>query len=224
MVVEDMIEDLRDMCIRLLKMMQADLAVLVASMRTEHAPIEKEEKCNLQMAVEGTTMSSLATVPSSQPSPMEAIVSCHHPLSMRPTTAFLDYIVDALTGLNIGLVRWRNMIGGILWARSMNVEANLMSGSRSRGGLELLLEKSTKVHKVDVQPNGGEGKVMMKGLLSWVKSNLIKERPEMFLKGASVRPGVLVLINDCDWELCGGVDAELEEKDVVVFISTLHGG
>ncbi|XP_040381935.1 ubiquitin-related modifier 1 homolog isoform X2 [Oryza brachyantha] len=54
------------------------------------------------------------------------------------------------------------------------------------GGLELLLEKSTKVHKVDVQPNGGEGKVMMKGLLSWVKSNLIKERPEMFLKGASV--------------------------------------
>ena len=38
------------------------------------------------------------------------------------------------------------------------------------------------------------------------------------------RPGVLVLINDCDWELCGGLDAELEEKDVVVFISTLHGG
>uniref|UniRef100_A0A0E0Q7X8 Ubiquitin-related modifier 1 homolog n=1 Tax=Oryza rufipogon TaxID=4529 RepID=A0A0E0Q7X8_ORYRU len=71
----------------------------------------------------------------------------------------------------------------------------------------------------------------MKGLLAWVKSNLIKERPEMFLKGDSVyflrfttRPGVLVLINDCDWELCGGLDAELEEKDVVVFISTLHGG
>uniref|UniRef100_A0A453JX85 Ubiquitin-related modifier 1 n=1 Tax=Aegilops tauschii subsp. strangulata TaxID=200361 RepID=A0A453JX85_AEGTS len=38
------------------------------------------------------------------------------------------------------------------------------------------------------------------------------------------RPGVLVLINDCDWELCGGLDAELEDKDVVVFISTLHGG
>lgn len=35
---------------------------------------------------------------------------------------------------------------------------------------------------------------------------------------------MLVLINDCDWELCGGIDAVLEEKDVVVFISTLHGG
>ncbi|CAN6175347.1 unnamed protein product [Urochloa humidicola] len=92
------------------------------------------------------------------------------------------------------------------------------------GGLELLLENSTKVHKVEVPVKDGEGKVPMKGLLSWVKANLIKERPEMFVKGDSVRPGVLVLINDCDWELCGGLDAELEEKDVVVFISTLHGG
>ncbi|RLN36097.1 hypothetical protein C2845_PM03G06370 [Panicum miliaceum] len=82
------------------------------------------------------------------------------------------------------------------------------------GGLELLLENSTKVHKVEVPPKDGEGKVTMKGLLSWVKANLIKERPEMFVKGDSVRPGVLVLINDCDWELCGGLDAELEEKDV----------
>ncbi|KAK3126980.1 hypothetical protein QOZ80_7AG0566360 [Eleusine coracana subsp. coracana] len=91
------------------------------------------------------------------------------------------------------------------------------------GGLELLLENSTKVHKVEVHPKDGDSKLNMKGLLSWVKSNLIKERPEMFVKGDSVRPGVLVLINDCDWELCGGLDAELEEKDVVVFISTLHG-
>ncbi|KAG2645238.1 hypothetical protein PVAP13_2KG423105 [Panicum virgatum] len=66
------------------------------------------------------------------------------------------------------------------------------------GGLELLLENSTKVHKVEVSPKDGEGKVTMKGLLSWVKANLIKERPEMFVKGDSVRPGVLVLINDCD--------------------------
>ena len=41
---------------------------------------------------------------------------------------------------------------------------------------------------------------------------------------AQVRPGVLVLINDCDWELEGGLDAELADGDVVSFISTLHGG
>ena len=38
------------------------------------------------------------------------------------------------------------------------------------------------------------------------------------------RPGVLVLVNDCDWELSGHLNTSLEDKDVVVFISTLHGG
>ena len=34
-----------------------------------------------------------------------------------------------------------------------------------RGGLELLLEKSTKVHEVDVQPKDGQGKVCAADLL-----------------------------------------------------------
>ncbi|MCL7022094.1 hypothetical protein MKW94_014967 [Papaver nudicaule] len=89
------------------------------------------------------------------------------------------------------------------------------------GGLELLCE-SVKTHNVDVDLTSE--KLTMKDLLSWVRTNLIKERPEMFMKGDSVRPGVLVLINDCDWELSGQLDTTLEDKDVVVFISTLHGG
>ncbi|KAL2467515.1 Ubiquitin-related modifier 1-like protein 1 [Forsythia ovata] len=90
------------------------------------------------------------------------------------------------------------------------------------GGLELLCN-SLKIHKVNVDPQDGE-KLTMKHLLAWVRTNLIKERPEMFMKGDSVRPGVLVLINDCDWELSEQLDTVLEEDDVVVFISTLHGG
>lgn len=38
------------------------------------------------------------------------------------------------------------------------------------------------------------------------------------------RPGILVLINDTDWELEGEGDYELQDDDEVVFISTLHGG
>ncbi|KAG7013351.1 Ubiquitin-related modifier 1-like 1 [Cucurbita argyrosperma subsp. argyrosperma] len=103
------------------------------------------------------------------------------------------------------------------------------------GGLELLCD-SEKIHDVRVDPENGAGtqksnaffqngsQLIMKDLLSWVRSNLIKERPEMFMKGDTVRPGVLVLVNDCDWELSGQLDTPLEEKDVVVFISTLHGG
>ncbi|KAF5731687.1 ubiquitin-related modifier 1 2 [Tripterygium wilfordii] len=91
------------------------------------------------------------------------------------------------------------------------------------GGLELLCD-SVKIHNVNVASQNGIEKLTMKDLLCWVRTNLIKERPEMFMKGDSVRPGVLVLINDCDWELSGQLDTTLEEKDVVVFISTLHGG
>nr|CAI5837077.1 unnamed protein product [Callosobruchus analis] len=30
---------------------------------------------------------------------------------------------------------------------------------------------------------------------------MLKERPELFLQNGSVRPGILVLVNDADWEL-----------------------
>ena len=38
------------------------------------------------------------------------------------------------------------------------------------------------------------------------------------------RPGILVLVNDADWELEGQLDYELHEGDAIAFISTLHGG
>ncbi len=53
---------------------------------------------------------------------------------------------------------------------------------------------------------------------------MVKERPEMFVQSGTVRPGILVLVNDADWELCGGADYEIEPDDQIVFISTLHGG
>jgi ubiquitin related modifier 1 len=38
------------------------------------------------------------------------------------------------------------------------------------------------------------------------------------------RPGILVLINDTDWELEGEGDYVVQNDDEIVFISTLHGG
>lgn len=38
------------------------------------------------------------------------------------------------------------------------------------------------------------------------------------------RPGILVLINDADWELEGEDQYELQPRDQIVFVSTLHGG
>ena len=44
------------------------------------------------------------------------------------------------------------------------------------------------------------------------------------MQGKSVRPGILVLINESDWELNGELDYVLEKGDTIMFISTLHGG
>ncbi|KAJ3072637.1 Ubiquitin- modifier 1 [Podochytrium sp. JEL0797] len=64
----------------------------------------------------------------------------------------------------------------------------------------------------------------MRDLIAYTKDHQLKERPELFVQGDSVRPGILVLINDADWELEGELEYVLERKDVIVFISTLHGG
>uniref|UniRef100_A0A3B1JCN1 Ubiquitin-related modifier 1 n=1 Tax=Astyanax mexicanus TaxID=7994 RepID=A0A3B1JCN1_ASTMX len=70
----------------------------------------------------------------------------------------------------------------------------------------------------------GEPSWDMKQLLAWIRVNLLKERPELFVQGDTVRPGILVLINDADWELMGELEYQLQDQDNVVFISTLHGG
>jgi hypothetical protein len=38
------------------------------------------------------------------------------------------------------------------------------------------------------------------------------------------RPGILVLINDADWELEGEASYVLQANDNILFVSTLHGG
>ncbi|XP_029816444.1 ubiquitin-related modifier 1 [Manacus vitellinus] len=89
------------------------------------------------------------------------------------------------------------------------------------GGAELLFD-GVKKHQVTLpcQPEPWD----IRNLLKWIKQNMLKERPELFMQGESVRPGILVLINDADWELMGELDYKLQDQDNVVFISTLHGG
>ncbi|KAG8924452.1 Ubiquitin- modifier 1, partial [Tulasnella sp. 408] len=61
-------------------------------------------------------------------------------------------------------------------------------------------------------------------LIRWMKENILTERVELFMEGDTVRPGILVMINDVDWELEGEGEYVLQDGDEVVFISTLHGG
>lgn len=87
------------------------------------------------------------------------------------------------------------------------------------GGLELLFanRKSFPV----ALPGA---RAPMRAVIAHVRDNLLVERAELFAAGDGVRAGILVLINDVDWELDGALDADVGDGDVVLFISTLHGG
>jgi ubiquitin related modifier 1 len=61
-------------------------------------------------------------------------------------------------------------------------------------------------------------------LIDYLKRNHLKEKEEMFVSGNSVRPGIIVLINDTDWELLDTLNYKIENNDNIAFISTLHGG
>uniref|UniRef100_A0A8C0DND6 Ubiquitin-related modifier 1 n=1 Tax=Balaenoptera musculus TaxID=9771 RepID=A0A8C0DND6_BALMU len=69
----------------------------------------------------------------------------------------------------------------------------------SSGEVRSLLFDGVKKHQVTLP--GQEEPWDIRNLLVWIKKNLLKERPELFIQGDSVRPGILVLINDADWEL-----------------------
>lgn len=89
------------------------------------------------------------------------------------------------------------------------------------GGLELLFDRRKDINS-DVPQSSG--KLSIRQLLPWMRDHLLSERPELFMKDDSVRPGILVLVNDVDWELSGQLESELSDGDVITFISTLHGG
>jgi ubiquitin related modifier 1 len=89
------------------------------------------------------------------------------------------------------------------------------------GGLELLFNNRKEI-KLDISPE--KSTFTLRDLISFLARNELQERPELFIQQDTVRPGILVLVNDTDWELCDGLEYPCEEKDTFVFISTLHGG
>lgn len=56
------------------------------------------------------------------------------------------------------------------------------------------------------------------------KENMITDVDNLIESEESVKAGVLVLINDADWDLFDGPNYVLGRKDRITFISTLHGG
>ena len=87
------------------------------------------------------------------------------------------------------------------------------------GGLETLFEG---LKTIDL--NLSEDFLPMEKLIDLLKKDYLKEKEEMFVSGNSVRPGIIVMVNDTDWELLDTTKYRVQDGDNVVFISTLHGG
>jgi len=69
-----------------------------------------------------------------------------------------------------------------------------------------------------------QGAYTVRDLIERLRTRHMTEKEEMFVQNGTVRPGIIVLINDTDWELEGTNDYAIQRNDVIAFISTLHGG
>ncbi|KAI7866599.1 ubiquitin-related modifier 1 [Spinellus fusiger] len=93
------------------------------------------------------------------------------------------------------------------------------------GGMELLFQNVRK-HTVVLpsqKPNSSDPATLQE-LIFYLRDYVMTDKKDLFVHKETVRPGILVLINDVDWELCNELEYVLKDKDEVVFISTLHGG
>lgn len=88
------------------------------------------------------------------------------------------------------------------------------------GGTELLFDKQKSIDLELISDKDWTISELIKHLCQ----HHIKERVELFASGTKIRPGILILVNDVDYEIVGGDHYKLKEGDRILFISTLHGG
>ncbi|KAI1072507.1 hypothetical protein LB507_003241 [Fusarium sp. FIESC RH6] len=93
------------------------------------------------------------------------------------------------------------------------------------GGLEMLFSNKRQ-HALSIPAADQDGKpVDIAYLIDHLCRNVMDDsRKDLFVLENHLRPGILVLINDADWELEGEEAYEIQSGDNILFVSTLHGG
>lgn len=64
------------------------------------------------------------------------------------------------------------------------------------GGLELMFDKKKNID-LEIKDDA-----ILSDVIEELRANHLKEKEEMFIQNGTVRPGIIVLVNDTDWELC----------------------
>lgn len=91
------------------------------------------------------------------------------------------------------------------------------------GGLDVI-SNGIRQHKAVIPLE--EGEATLADLIKVIIKDIICDPKDVpvFIEDDTVRPGILVLINDTDWELEEKEDYIVESGDLFTFTSTLHGG
>lgn len=89
-----------------------------------------------------------------------------------------------------------------------------------------MLFSDKRHHSLSIPAVTQEGKpANIAYLIDHLCQNVMQDsRKDLFVLDNHLRPGILVLINDADWELEGEEAYELQSGDSILFVSTLHGG
>ncbi|KAF2397917.1 ubiquitin related modifier 1 [Trichodelitschia bisporula] len=93
------------------------------------------------------------------------------------------------------------------------------------GGLEMLFSNKRK-HNISLPSKDASGApANINFLVEYLCKHVMKDpRKDLFVLDDTVRPGILVLINEADWELEGEGEYAVQKGDNIIFVSTLHGG
>lgn len=80
--------------------------------------------------------------------------------------------------------------------------------------------------EAQIELDESNGPVTIATLVDYLATKMITDQKDLdiFIEDGTVRPGILVLINDTDWELEDKEEYVLQNRDLVSFTSTLHGG
>ncbi|KAF2821967.1 ubiquitin related modifier 1 [Ophiobolus disseminans] len=93
------------------------------------------------------------------------------------------------------------------------------------GGLEILFGDQKKYSLLLPAKDESGAPANVAFLVRHLCDKVMKDpRKELFVLDDTVRPGILVLINEADWELEGEDKYEVQKDDHIMFVSTLHGG
>ncbi|KAJ2018279.1 Ubiquitin- modifier 1 [Coemansia sp. S85] len=92
-------------------------------------------------------------------------------------------------------------------------------------GMELLIKDKELGLDHVFEVNTKAAPLNMKDLIKYIgETHVLEGKQSAFTRAETICPGIMVIINECDWEVLDELDYVLKNDDTIEFISTLHGG